>query len=266
MKKIYLLALAFCLSASVAQAQFYNTGTANHSGQTMVYFGVENITSTPTFMHADNSLWGYTDVTPTSLKHSPGFAFLITGGGLREITENFKFGAMFGIGFSKNSLEAEFKASTIGGLNDYVVDVKTNLIDIQLGIEGEVMPVEKVGIDFAAAPYFQFLFGGKTKAEQYVASTGVLIEDATANQWHDVTSGDFNMPNMDIGVLGRIGVNYHFTETFYAGIMAQMRFPLFNTGFDDISDIRKGLDYGFRYAETKRKSWAVMAGIGINID
>lgn len=254
------------MSASVAQAQFYNTTTANHGGQTTIYLGVGNTTSTPAFQLSDNSLWGYADVTPTSLKHIPTFAFLITGGGLRDVTENLKLGAMAGVGYTTSSFEAEFKAATIGGLHDYIIDVKSKLIDIQLGIEGEVLPVEKIGIDFAVAPYVQFLYGGKTKAEQYLAATGTLIENADANQWHEVTKGDFSMPNMDFGMLGRVGVNYHFTEMFYAGISAQMRFPLFNTGFSDVSDIERGLDYGFRYAETKRKGWAVMLSAGINID
>ena len=266
MKKQYILAIAMLLSATAAQAQFYNTASANHNGQTTVYLGLGSTTSTPTFQLADNSLWGYREVIPTSIEYSPTLAFLITGGGMGDVTENFKIGAMIGVGYTSSSFEAEFKAASIGGVNDYIIDAKSKLIDIQLGLEGEVLPVEKIGIDFAVAPYVQFLFGGTTRAEQYLAATGILIENADANQWHEVTKGDFGMPNMDFGMLGRVGVNYHFTEMFYAGVSAQMRFPLFNTGFGDVSDIERGLDYGFRCAETKRKGWAVMACVGINID
>lgn len=266
MKKSLIIIVAALMSASVAQAQFYNTASANHGGQTTIYLGMGNTNSTPVFRISDNSLWGHADVTPSSVKHIPTFAFLVTGGGLRDVTENLKLGAMAGVGYTTSSFEAEFKAASIGGAYDYIIDVKSKLIDIQLGIEGEVLPVEKIGINFAVAPYVQFLYGGKTKAEQYLAATGTLIENADANNWHEVTKGDFSMPNMDFGMLGRVGVNYHFTEMFYAGIAAQMRFPLFNTGFDDVDDIDRGLDYGFRCAESKRKGWAVMLSVGLNID
>ncbi len=267
MKKHYILTLALLFTATAAQAQFYNTASAGFNGQSSIFVGVENTLSTPVFYHSTESpYWNYDEVTPASVTHNPSFSLLVTGNGMHDVTERFKMGLSFGFGISMISFEADLKAATIGGAYDYLFDVKSKLFNLQIGLDGEVHPIEKVGIQFSVTPYVQTLFGGQTMGQRFAAATGTLIEDAEANEWHDVEKNGFDLPNIDLGISGRLGVNYYFTEVFFAGIAAQMRFPIFNIGESDFSNICKGLDYGFDYAETKRKSWAVFLTLGVDIE
>ncbi len=267
MKKHHILTLVLLFTATAAQAQFYNAAALGNGGQTSFFVGVENTMSTPVFYHwVENPYWSYEELTPTSVTHHPSFSLLVSGNGMHNTTEYLKLGMSIGLGVSLISFDADFKAATIGGIYDYQFGVKSKLFNLQLGVDGEVLPIEKIGIQFSVAPYVQFLFGGKTMGQKFVAATGTLIEDAAANEWHDVEKNDFDMPNADLGIVGRLGVNYHFTEVFFAGIAAQMRFPIFNIGESEFSNIYKGLDYGFDYAETKRKSWAVLLTLGVNIE
>lgn len=246
MKKIILFSLALAAIATTAQAQFYGTSSANRAGRLSIHIGMDNQLSGAKFY--TSASYTPTEVSPSDLKYNSGIMFGLDLASQNELTESFKLGAMLGFDFAKSSLTADFTAGKY--------DIKANVFDFHLGLDGEIVVAEKIGIDFTLAPYFQFQFGDK-----YQSKIGSVTSD-----WEEPSKDDMAMPNMDLGVLGRVGCTYHFTEMFGAGVIAQYRMPSFNPndGNDHIKDGLRGLGYGGYYMQTKRKSWSIMAVLTID--
>ena len=99
--------------------------------------------------------------------------------------------------------------------------------------------------------------------------TVVDVTDAEANEWHKAESASqMDMFNLDIGVYGRVGVNYYITETLWVGVAGQLHGPFFNPASTDSfsHDSDKQLDYGYKYSEIKRKNWNILLHFGIDLD
>lgn len=274
-KHLFVLAAAIAF-ASMANAQFYGNVATGRGGQMSIYGGIASITAKPQFKF--NTLttgrWSYTyyvmeKVKADKLSASMGPSFLITFSSLNDYSEQFKIGAMLGVGYAKSEWQADFSAATLGALNDFSLWAKSNLIDIQLGIEGSYRVAEPVSIDFAVGPSILFSTGNQARTERYAG--GVLIPDADANEWHEATkSDDFGAPSIDIGAFGRVGGCYHFSEKMWAGLAFQYILPFFNFSTvlqDDYSnDGYRIADNNFIFSDIKHSGWSLMLTFGVNFE
>ena len=256
MKKIVLtlLSVAFLLTAN---AQFYNLGSANRSGRMNIYGGMAMVNSTVLIASPFTSgeyIWESNSFEEAeNVSFSPGMFLGFSMSALNDKTETFKLGGMFGIDYYTHAWSVDWSG--------YTFDVKSKDVDIAMGVAGEVLFAEKIGISFEVAPYVDILFGQQVKSSTTVASATVSEYD-----WHDAKKNGFDLPNMDIGIFGRVGANYHFSETMFAGLLLQYRKPLFNIGANEPGDVAKGLDYSFEQAEIKRTGLSLMLTFGIDID
>ncbi|MCR5193364.1 MAG: hypothetical protein K6D59_08675 [Bacteroidales bacterium] len=276
MKKTLILLSVLC-TVVFAQAQYYNSMGTMNKGRIGFYGGVSFGGGGLNFTHSIVTTDGYgyqwyneETVQPTTLSYRPSFSFMLTYAYYTEMTERLKLGGTAGFGYSGTGWQADFNGSNTPSTpsNSVHLETKGSLYEMQVGISGEVSIVDNVALDFSVGPYFQILSGIKTRGELY-NTTGTLITDADANEWHKAeNASDMGMFNLDVGVYGRVGVNYYFTETLWAGIAGQLHGPFFNPstfgGFEHDSD--KRLDYGYRYSETKRRNWSIMLHFGIDLD
>ncbi len=271
MKKTLLLFSILCMVA-LSHAQYYsNLGTMN-MGRIGLYGGISYGGGLLDFTHTLITTDGYgyqwyneTTPQPTTLSYSPSSAFMLTFAYYTEVTDRLKLGGTGGFGYSGNSWQADFNQPSA---NRVLIETKGSLYEMQVGFSGEVSIVEKVALDFSVGPYFQLLSGIRTRAEQY-STTGTLVTDAEANEWHKAESASqMDMFNLDIGVYGRVGVNYYITETLWVGVAGQLHGPFFNPASTDSfsHDSDKQLDYGYKYSEIKRKNWNILLHFGIDLD
>lgn len=274
-KHLFVLAAAIAM-ASMANAQFYGNVATGRGGQMTIYGGIASTTAEPQFKYNKTYMdqWNYTyylmdKVKADKVSASMGPSFLITFSSLNDRSEQFRIGAMFGVGYTKCEWQADFSAATLGAVNDYSLWAKSNLIDIQLGIEGSYRVAEPVSIDFSAGPSILFSTGNQARTERSIG--GVLIPDADANEWHEATkSDDFGAPSVDIGAFGRVGGSYHFSDKMWAGLAFQYILPFFNFSTilqDDYSnDGYRIADNNLIYTDIKHSGWSLMLTFGINFE
>lgn len=263
MKKI-LLSLVALACLGTANAQFYNVGTANHAGRVNLHIGMNNISSGMTYYSPktadDWGTYGLVERTPENIDYKPGFYVGFTTSTLRDRTETFKLGASLDVFYGTHSASATFNGSVTKPNAVYEFENKISAIDVAIALAGELTLAEKFGIAFDLGPYVDALVGQKVRSVETVGAASNEVD------WHDAEKSSMAMPNIDFGIMGRLGFNYHFSETMWVGAAAQYNLPVFSFGGSGFEDDRiRQMDYNFSYKSDKRKSWALMLTFGIDI-
>ncbi|MBP5189465.1 MAG: hypothetical protein J6031_00935 [Bacteroidales bacterium] len=274
MKKILTFVAAIAITSMVS-AQFYGNVATGRGGQISIYGGIASTSASPQIKYNTpyTDYWGITyvwaDINADKVTPILSPAFLLTLQSLKDQSEKFKIGGGLGVGFTQCQWQAQLSAATSGIPNDYTLWSKSNLIDVQMGIEGSYLLSEQFSIDFAIGPDILFAAGNQVRSEKSVA--GTLIPDDNANNWKKAEKCEsISAPSIDVGAYARIGANYHFTETMWAGLTFQYHMPFFNFATlvqDEYSkDAFLIADDNLIYTDIKHHGWALMLTLGINFE
>lgn len=272
-KSIFVLVAAMAF-IPMASAQFYGASTTGRGGQVSIHGGIASTSASPLFSKSTiySDTWGqswalWEEVKADKVTPSVGASFLLALASHRDVSEQYRSGLFFGVGFTMSQWKADF-SNLVSGC-DYSLWAKSNLIDIQLGYDGSFKPSEAVSIDFNIAPYILFPVGSQVRSE--LSFNGTLVGNGDNAEWHEGEKvEDMSAPSIDLGAIARIGANYHFSETMWVGAAFQYRLPFVNFA-DVVSDeytkdgFRQADNY-VQYSDIKHKGWSLMLTFGIDFD
>lgn len=253
MKKVLLTLAAICMMAA-AHGQFYNVSSANNSGRLCINLGMGTPISGLNF-YSKSSYYNASEVEASESSYKPGFALSVSMSTLRDKTEMFKLGYMVDFGFYMHQWDATFQGTT-----KYYFEAKVSSFNMALGASGELLFAEKIGLTFDLGPYFDILTSQKNRSTRTIGLNTQEVD------WHDMEKSDMAMPNIDFGMLGRLGANYHFKENMWVGLSFQYKMALFSFGGDSFNDDQqRNLDYSYSVIFKKRSGWAAFLTWGVDL-